>query len=287
MAEPRDFKQIIRPNWCPGCGDFAVLKTLPEALANLNLKPHQVATVTGIGCAGRIAGYLHTYGFHAIHGRALPLAQGVKLANRKLTVVAVGGDGDGFGIGLNHFLHAVRRNVDLTYIVIDNHIYGLTKGQASPTSPAGFKSKTTPQGTLERSINPLQLALSAGIGYLAQGFTGNTHRLTELIEGAIRHRGFSLVVVYSPCVTYNRINTLKWYRENLVDLDQLPGYNPRNKLAALEACLTHDELVQGLVYEADAPDYQELWPGKKDQPLVLKDLTPSQQLLDDLMQEFY
>lgn len=201
MATVKEFRNSVRPNWCPGCGDFAVQAAIQRALGNMDMEPEQVAIVSGIGCSGRISGYVNAYGFHGVHGRSLPVAQGLKLANRNLTVIAAGGDGDGFGIGLGHFMHAVRRNMDITYIVMDNQIYGLTKGQHSPTSAFGFKAKTTPAGNIENAINPLQIALSAGITYLGQGFSHDVNELTELIEGGIKHRGFSLINVFSPCVT--------------------------------------------------------------------------------------
>ncbi len=286
MATAKDFIQGVRPNWCPGCGSFSVLSSLTRSFSDMGLEPHNVVTVSGIGCSGRISGYLYTYGFHAIHGRALPVAQGVKLSNNDLTVVAVGGDGDGLGIGLNHLLHAIRRNVDITYVIIDNHIYGLTKGQTSPTSPAGTVSKTTPAGSVEAVIPPLQLALSTGIGFLAQGFSGNPKQLTELIKAGIRHRGFSLIVVLSTCVTYNKTNTVKWYKEHLHDLEQDPDYTPDDRLNALNTTAKYKELVTGIIYREEKKTYQELLRGEKTISPAKQDLTPDKKVLAKLMQEF-
>ena len=159
MATFKDFRNSVKPNWCPGCGDFSVQAAIQRAAANVGIEPHELAVVAGIGCSGRIAGYINSYGFHGIHGRALPLAQGLKMANRDLNVIASGGDGDGFAIGMGHTVHAIRRNVDITYVVMDNQIYGLTKGQTSPRSAQGFITKSTPGGAIEPSLKPLEVAL--------------------------------------------------------------------------------------------------------------------------------
>ncbi|MGI6127817.1 MAG: thiamine pyrophosphate-dependent enzyme, partial [Planifilum sp.] len=173
MATIKDFRTNNRPTWCPGCGDYAVLSSLQKACADLGLEPEEVVLVSGIGCSGKISQHFGSYGFHSLHGRALPTAQGVKLANQDLTVIAAGGDGDGYGIGMGHFVHAVRRNVDLTYIVMDNHIYGLTTGQLSPTSDRGFKSKTSPQGSAEEPVKPVETAIVNGASFVAQAFSGD------------------------------------------------------------------------------------------------------------------
>lgn len=173
MATFKDFRNQVRPNWCPGCGDFSVQAAIQRAAANAGLEPDQLAVVSGIGCSGRISGYIHSYGFHATHGRALPLAQGLKMANRDLTVIASGGDGDGFAIGMGHTVHAIRRNIDITYIVMDNQVYGLTKGQTSPRSAVGFKTKSTPSGSIETPLKPLEVALAAGATFVAQSFSSN------------------------------------------------------------------------------------------------------------------
>jgi len=201
------YKSKIHPDWCPGCGDFSVLSALQTALFELGLKPHQVVVISGIGCSSNLPGFINTYGKHTLHGRALAVGVGVKMGNHELKVICVGGDGDGYGIGGNHFVHTMRRNVDLTYIVMDNQIYGLTTGQTSPTSVKGMKTKSTPHGNVENPINPIPMAMVGGATYVARGFSAKQKHLVELLKGAIMHKGFSLVDVFSPCVTYNKDNT--------------------------------------------------------------------------------
>ena len=226
MSTLASFQNQVKPNWCPGCGDYAVQMALQQAAVKLNLEPHQLALVSGIGCSGRIGGYLYAYGMHTTHGRALPFAQGVKLANPELTVIACGGDGDGFAIGTAHTIHAMRRNVNITYILMDNHVYGLTKGQTSPRSDVGFKTKTTPTGNIETPIAALELALASGATFVAQGFSAQLPQLVDLIVAAVRHEGFSFVNVFSPCVTFNHTNTYEWFREHLSDVKDIAGYDP-------------------------------------------------------------
>ncbi|GAX89892.1 2-oxoacid:ferredoxin oxidoreductase subunit beta [Effusibacillus lacus] len=286
MATVKEFRNEVRPNWCPGCGDFSVQAAIQRALANTGREPENVAVISGIGCSGRISGYIHSYGVHAIHGRALPVAQGVKLANRNLTVIAAGGDGDGFGIGLNHFMHAVRRNMDITYIVMDNQIYGLTKGQTSPTSAHGFKNKTTPEGNIEHALTPAQVALGAGISFLAQGFSTDINQLTRLIEEAINYKGFSLVNVFSPCVTFNKINTYDWYKEHIVNLDNDESYDSGNRAAAMAKVVETNGLCTGLIFKEDRVAYEDLIPGYKQEPIVNQDITLSRELFNQCLKEF-
>jgi 2-oxoglutarate/2-oxoacid ferredoxin oxidoreductase subunit beta len=286
MATVKDFRNNVRPNWCPGCGDFSVQAAIQRALAELGKEPHEVAVISGIGCSGRISGYINSYGMHAIHGRALPVAQGVKLANRDLTVIAAGGDGDGFGIGLNHFMHAVRRNMDITYIVMDNQIYGLTKGQTSPTSAHGFKNKTTPEGNIEHALTPASVALGAGITFLAQGFSSDINQLVRLVKEAIQHKGFSLLNVFSPCVTYNKVNTYDWYKEHIVNLDNVEGYDPTNRAAAMAKVVETNGLCTGVIYKEEKPAYEDLIPGYKETPLVKQDLTLERDLFEKALAEF-
>ncbi|MFC4766136.1 2-oxoacid:ferredoxin oxidoreductase subunit beta [Effusibacillus consociatus] len=286
MATVKDFRNEVRPNWCPGCGDFSVQAAIQRALANTGKEPEEVAVISGIGCSGRISGYINSYGLHGIHGRSLPIAQGVKLANRNLTVIASGGDGDGFGIGLNHFMHAVRRNMDITYIVMDNQIYGLTKGQTSPTSAHGFKNKTTPEGNIEHALTPTQVALGAGISFLAQGFSTDINQLTHLIEEAINYKGFSLVNVFSPCVTFNKINTYDWFKENIVNLDNDPNYDSSNRAAAMAKVVETNGLCTGLIFKEDRVAYEELIPGYKPEPLVNQDIALDRALFDQCLKEF-
>lgn len=285
MATFKDFRNSVKPNWCPGCGDFSVQASIQRACANLGLEPEEVVIVSGIGCSGRISGYINAYGFHGVHGRALPLAQGVKLANRNLTVIAAGGDGDGFAIGLSHTIHAMRRNVDITYIVMDNQVYGLTKGQTSPRSQAGFVTKSTPQGSLEQPIAPIELALVAGASFVAQGFSSNVKQLTELIEKAIRHRGFSFINVFSPCVTYNKVNTYDWFRQHVVELE--PDYVPNDRQKALQKLHETNGLVTGLLYvNEEAKPLEDLLPGYPEKPLVEADLTILADDFQQLVEEF-
>lgn len=248
MSTIQDF-QAERPTWCPGCGDFGVLNAIQKAAVNLDLDPEQVAVVSGIGCSGKMSQHAGGYGLHSLHGRSLPTAQAVKLANHDLTVFAAGGDGDGFGIGMGHFIHAMRRNIDITYIVMDNHIYGLTTGQASPTSDIGSKTKTSPLGTVEEPISPLQLALAQHCGFIAQAFSGNIKQLTSLIERAVQHKGFSFVNVFSPCVTFNKVNTYEFYKQHLVNLDDDPAYDVHDRAMAMQRVVAADNIVSGLVYE--------------------------------------
>ncbi|TMA06887.1 MAG: 2-oxoacid:ferredoxin oxidoreductase subunit beta, partial [Deltaproteobacteria bacterium] len=208
----KDFKGKVDPDWCPGCGDFGVLAALKQALVELELQPHEVMTISGIGCSSNLPGYINAYGMHTLHGRALAVATGAQLANHELKIIATGGDGDGYGIGGNHFIHTMRRNVDLTYLVMDNQIYGLTTGQVSPTSIKGMKTKSTPYGSVENPINPIPLAIAGGATYVARGFTGQQKHLVELIKGGIQHRGFSLIDVFSPCVTYNYDNSHEFFK---------------------------------------------------------------------------
>ena len=215
-----DLKGKVDPDWCPGCGDYGVLAAVQKALVELQIPNHMVATVSGIGCSSNFPGFINTYGMHTLHGRSLPVASGLKLANPEMTVLVTGGDGDGFGIGVGHFVHAMRRNINLTYMVLDNQIYGLTTGQTSPTSRIGMKTKSNPQGNQDTPVNPLTLALSAGATFVGRGFSGDQKHLTELIKQAIQHKGFSFLDVFSPCVTYNKDNTYQWFNPRVKILEE-------------------------------------------------------------------
>jgi 2-oxoglutarate ferredoxin oxidoreductase subunit beta len=200
--QAKDFKSDYKPVWCPGCGDYSVLTGITKALAILELRPENVAVVSGIGCSSRIPAYTTCYGFHGVHGRSLPAATGLKVARPELTVLVASGDGDGYSIGGNHFLHACRRNIDLTYIVMDNHVYGMTKGQPSPTTEPDWSSKLAPGGTGVREFHPLVIALASGANFIARGFSGDPNGVAALIAEAVRHPGFSFVEILSPCVTF-------------------------------------------------------------------------------------
>lgn len=287
MATFKDFRNNVKPNWCPGCGDFSVQAAIQRAAANVGLQPEQLAIISGIGCSGRISGYIKSYGFHSIHGRSLPIAQGVKMANRDLTVIASGGDGDGFAIGMGHTVHAIRRNIDVTYIVMDNQIYGLTKGQTSPRSAAGFKTKSTPQGSIEQAISPMELAISAGATFVAQSFSTDLKDLTSIIEAGINHKGFSLINVFSPCVTYNKINTYDWFKENLTKLADVEEYDSSNREQAMQTLMEHNGLVTGIIYQnKERKSYQELVHGYAETPLANADLQLNQDKFDELIKEF-
>ncbi|HGH5544209.1 TPA: 2-oxoacid:ferredoxin oxidoreductase subunit beta [Staphylococcus pseudintermedius] len=287
MATFKDFRNNVKPNWCPGCGDFSVQAAIQKAAANVGLEPDEVALITGIGCSGRLSGYVNSYGVHSIHGRALPLAQGVKMANRDLTVIASGGDGDGYAIGMGHTIHALRRNMNITYIVMDNQIYGLTKGQTSPSSAPGFVTKTTPKGNIEQNVAPLELALSSGATFVAQGFSSDIKALTKIIEDAINHDGFSFVNVFSPCVTYNKINTYDWFKENLTAIDDIEDYDVSNKQAALQTVIEHDSLVKGIVYQdTTTPSYESQIDGLAETPLAHQDLNLTEEQFESFTKQF-
>ena len=287
MATFKDFRNQVKPNWCPGCGDFSVQAAIQRAAANVGLEPDDLAVISGIGCSGRISGYINAYGFHGIHGRSLPIAQGVKMANRDLTVIASGGDGDGFAIGMGHTIHAMRRNIDITYIVMDNQIYGLTKGQTSPTSAEGFKTKSTPSGSIESSLSIMELALSSGCGFVAQSFSTDLKDLVAIIEQGIQHKGFSLINVFSPCVTFNKVNTYDWFKQNLISLSDIEGYDPHNRMMAMQTLMEHNGLVKGLIYENPTrPSYQESVRGYSSSALSKQDLNLPEEKFTELMAEF-
>jgi len=287
MATFKDFRNNVKPNWCPGCGDFSVQAAIQRAAASAGLEPDQLAIISGIGCSGRISGYIKSYGFHGIHGRSLPIAQGVKMANRDLTVIASGGDGDGFAIGMGHTIHAIRRNIDITYIVMDNQIYGLTKGQTSPRSAAGFKTKSTPQGSIEPALSPMEMALTAGATFVAQSFSTDLKDLTSIIEAGINHKGFSLINVFSPCVTYNKINTYDWFKENLTKLSDIEGYDSSSREIAMQTLMKHNSLVTGIIYQDKTrQSYQDLVKGYAQTPLASANLELTQESFDQLVEEF-
>ncbi|WP_202077248.1 2-oxoacid:ferredoxin oxidoreductase subunit beta [Caldalkalibacillus salinus] len=287
MATFKDFRNKVKPNWCPGCGDFSVQAAIQRASANIGLEPEDLVVASGIGCSGRISGYINAYGYHGIHGRVLPIAQGIKMANRDLKVIASGGDGDGFAIGMGHTVHAIRRNIDVTYIVMDNQIYGLTKGQTSPRSSTGFKTKSTPAGSIESSLNIMEMALTAGASFVAQSFSSDLKGLTKLIEQGLEHKGFSLINVFSPCVTFNKVNTYDWFKENLTDLSSVENYDPHNRMQAMQTLMEHEGLVTGLIYhDKDKPSYEDQVQGFKEEGLVKQPLEIGEEKFDQLCQQF-
>jgi len=284
----KDFKTEVRPDWCPGCGDFGVLNALQRACAELEIQPHELMVVSGIGCSSNLPGFFRSYGVHSLHGRSLPFATGAKLANHAMTVIATGGDGDGYGIGLNHFIQAMRRNINLTYIVMNNEVYGLTTGQVSPTSETGMKTKTTPHGNLEGMLNPLALALAAGCGYIARGFSGDVKLLVKLYQEGIQFPGFALIDVFSPCVTFNKQNTYPWFRERVYRLED-KRHDPTDFHAAMDRALEWGEKIPiGLFYRNPNPrpslDAQD--PGLQSGPLVSQPLGVTKEQRAKLIAEF-
>lgn len=276
----------VDPDWCPGCGDFGVLNAMKRAALQLELLPHELMIVSGIGCSSNLPGFIHSYGVHSLHGRAVPVATGIKLANRDLKVVITGGDGDGYGIGMGHFIHAMRRNLDLTYVVMDNQIYGLTTGQASPTTMKDVRTKTTPRGNVEVPINPLALALIAGATYVARGFSGEPRQLADLFAGAIAHKGFALVDVFSPCVTYNKVNTYAWFKQRVYNLADDEGHDPGDPEAALRKAFEWgDRIPLGLLYKSEQPIYEDSDPVLQRGPLVGQSLGMEQSVLEELLAE--
>ena len=261
QLSPKEFKSDLKPIWCPGCGDFGVLQAVYRSLAAIGRPPHEIAFVSGIGCSSRIPGYTTAYGFNTVHGRALPIAQGITLARPELLVLAAGGDGDGFSIGGGHVPHAVRRNFDITYIVMDNQIYGLTKGQLSPTSPRGLHTVTSEFGSFENPVNPLMLLLAYGAGFVAQGTPVDMPGLAQIVEEAIRYPGFSFVNVQSPCVTYgHEEQQAKVQKAKMKTLASL-GHDSSDRLAAMALAQSYGtELYTGVFYRDPnpAPTYDSL-----------------------------
>jgi len=255
------FKQVSAqelPNWCGGCGDFNILFALKGAIAELDIPFENIVLVSGIGCGSKTPHFIKTYGFEGLHGRILPVASGIKLANKDLTVIAIGGDGDGYGIGGNHLIHSMRRNIDMTYLVQNNAVYGLTKGQTSPTSEKGFKSNSTPSGALEDAINPMGLAITTGVTYAARGYAYDLDHLKKLIIGAIEHKGFSLMDIFQPCTTYNKIQTVAWYKQHLKKLEDDPTFDSKNKQEALNRAMQWGETIwYGKFFQERKPTYEE------------------------------
>lgn len=242
-----DYKSDTKPTWCPGCGDFGVLNAIYNALKVKGTDPKNIVAVSGIGCSSRLPFFVSSYGFHSIHGRAMPVSTGIRVANPDIQLVAFGGDGDGFAIGAGHFVHAARRNLNICYVIMDNNIYGLTKGQTSPTSDLGFVTKTTPKGSADAPLNPLMLALAMGATYVARGFSGKAKELAAMILQGMEHPGFAVIDVFSPCPTFNKVNTFKFYRDESIDLPE--GYDKTDYIAALVAASKHDPYYLGVLYE--------------------------------------
>ncbi len=279
------YKGPVDPDWCPGCGDFGVLKSLQSAAGKLGIEPKDLLVVSGIGCSSNLPGFINAYGVHSLHGRSVAVATGAHLANTDMKTVITGGDGDGYGIGIGHFIHAMRRNLDVTYVVMDNQIYGLTTGQASPTTTRGHKTKSTPKGNAEIPLNPVAMAITAGATYVARGFSGEQKHLIDLIAGGIAHKGFSLIDVYSPCVTYNKINTYPWFKERVYKLED-EGFDPSDFSRSLaKAFEWGDKIPLGVLYKVDQVTYEETEPVLQRGSLVKQPLGLSKETMDEFINE--
>ena len=273
----------LKPAWCPGCGNFGILNALNRALIDMKIEPHQVLLVSGIGQAGKLPHYTRGNVFNSLHGRPIPPAIGARIANSELTVIAISGDGDAYGEGGNHFLHACRRNHDITYLVHNNQVYGLTKGQASPTSDLGFITKTTPYGAAS-PVNPIALAIVSGASFAGRGFAGDIDHLANLIRNGISHRGFALIDILQPCVSFNHKNTFQWYKERVYKLEG-DKYDPSDKKAALEKALEWgDKIPIGVIYQKDLPVYEDQLPALSRGPLVRHEIDPAK--VEILLTEF-
>ena len=272
----------LKPAWCPGCGNFGILTALNKALVELDIEPHQVLLVSGIGQAGKLPHYTRGNIFNSLHGRPVPPAIGAKIVNPELIVIAVSGDGDAYGEGGNHFVHAMRRNHDITYLVHNNQVYGLTKGQASPTSDLGFITKTTPYGAAP-SLNSIALAIAVGASFVARGFAGDVDHLTQLIKMGISHKGFALIDILQPCPSFNFKNTYKWYRERVYKLNH--DYNPGGKFVAFEKAQEWgDKIPIGIIYKAEQPTFEEQIPALSTGPLLKQTIDPTK--VETLLREF-
>jgi 2-oxoglutarate ferredoxin oxidoreductase subunit beta len=276
MVSLQDYESKDPIAWCPGCGNFSLLKALKEALVGLGKRPHEIAIVSGIGQASKIPHYLLCNAFNGLHGRTLPTATGLKLANHELTVIAEGGDGDGYAEGGNHFIHAMRRNVDITYIVHDNQVYGLTKGQTSPTSEKGYVSKTTPWGSTNPPENPLLLAVASDCSFVARGFTGDMSHLSQLIREGIRNKGFSFIDILQPCVSFNRVNTFQWYKSRVYRIEEEDGYDASDRMSAFRKAQEWGERIPiGILYRSARPTREEQEPVLKTYSLVQQPIEPT------------
>lgn len=283
MPTLNDFKGR-RPAWCPGCGNFPILKAFNEAMVELGIEPHQFVIVSGIGQAGKFPHYTRCNTFNGLHGRTLPVATGIKLANHELKVFAVAGDGDCYGEGGNHLIHAIRRNVDIKLLVHNNQVYGLTKGQASPTTMKGVITKTQPFGVFSEPFNPLSLAIALNCSFVARGFAGEIEHLKGLIKEAVTHRGFALIDILQPCISFNKINTFEWYQQRVYHLDD--SHDPQDRILAFQKSLEWgDKIPIGVIYKTDRPVFEEQIPVLKEKPLTKQEFNPS--AIERLLLQFY
>jgi 2-oxoglutarate ferredoxin oxidoreductase subunit beta len=284
MVTAKDYESTVPIAWCPGCGNFGILQAVKKALVELDLEPQNVLFVSGIGQAPKLPHYTRGNVFNGLHGRTLPAATGAKIANHELTVIGIDGDGGAYGEGVQHLLATARRNVDMTYLVHNNQVYGLTKGQASPTSDLGFISKTTPMGA-GQPLNPLMLALASDISFLARGFSGDIDHLAGLIKEGVTHRGFALIDILQPCISFNHINTFAWYKQRVYKVEN-EGYNPADKVAALKKAQEWgDRIPIGIIFKQERPVYEQTLPQLKDIPLVRQAIEPAK--IEALLQDFH
>jgi 2-oxoglutarate ferredoxin oxidoreductase subunit beta len=263
MATVEDYSNDIRPTWCPGCGDYGIWNAVKRGLVQAGLEPHEVIIVSGIGCGSKISDYMHINGLHTLHGRTVAVATGFKLANPDLKVLCVHGDGDGYGEGGNHFLHATRRNIGIVDMLQNNHVYGLTKGQYSPTSRPGFRTTTSPEGAIDSPMSPLALAISQGATFVARGFALDLQGLAALLVEALNHRGYALIDVMQPCVSFNRPMSYAWYRERVYKVED-EGHDPGDRLAAMAVAFEYpggERIPTGIIYRDESnPSYEEQVP---------------------------
>jgi len=286
MIEVKDYLSHHKPTWCPGCGNYGIWNGLKAALANQQIAPHQVLIVSGIGCGSKLPDYTHANGLMTLHGRPLPVATGAHLANHDLKIILTHGDGDGYSMGGNHFIHAIRRNIDVVDIYQNNKVYGLTKGQYSPTSDKGYVSKTTLKGAIEHAVNPIAIALGAGATFVSRSFAGDMKHLTWVIEQALQHRGYSLVDVFQPCVSFNKVNTYAWYQQRVYKLEDEKGYDVTNLPAAFKKSLEWGARIPiGIFYKKEGePTYKDQLPVLNAGPLVKQGLRT--QVPEDVKNEF-
>jgi 2-oxoglutarate/2-oxoacid ferredoxin oxidoreductase subunit beta len=278
-----DYKSNVKPSWCPGCGDYAVLAALTSVMAELNYDPDETAIVSGIGCSSRLPFFTKTYGFHTIHGRALPISIGLKASNPALNVITIGGDGDGFSIGGNHFIHAARKNPNITYIVMDNEIYALTKGQTSPTSHSGLRTKINPYENMDDRINPVLMALSFETSFVARSFSGDIPQLKKLIKAGMEHKGFSFIHVLSPCIHFNDKITFKTLKQKIVPLPE--DHDTSNLVGAMDYTFRQGHYYTGLLYQKEKPTHEERL--EKVIEICRKDSSINEkQILNEIMMQF-
>jgi 2-oxoglutarate ferredoxin oxidoreductase subunit beta len=283
MSTLDDFRGKV-PAWCPGCGNFSILKTFKDALVELGIEPHRFVIVSGIGQAGKFPHYLRCNTFNGLHGRTLPVATAMRLANHEMLVIAVAGDGDCYGEGGNHLIHAMRRNVSVKLFVHDNQIYGLTKGQASPTTMEGTVTKNQPFGVLSEQMNPMALAVALDCSFVARSFAGDSAHLKAIVKEAIGHKGFSLVDILQPCVTFNTVNTFDWYRQRVYHIE--PEHNPEDRMEAFRRALEWgDRIPIGVIYRNSRPPLEERIPVIRSTALVKQEINVS--LLKETLKEFY